>query len=91
VAVVGDLLGERAAGGGGVAGERDPDAGGDVDRGKRGVAAARAFVDQRTHRGPVLGREEKRERAVGELTGQAEHRGAHGAEIDRGHARRGES
>ena len=41
-----------------------------------GRGAGTALVDQRAHRGPVLGREEQGQRAVGQLAGQPQHRRA---------------
>ncbi len=67
---------------------RTPDAGCQVDLVDRSPSELGTLCDQRLHCGVVLGREEERQHAVGDFTGQSQHPGAHGRQVDRDPPRR---
>src|SRR5687767_13261536 len=79
------------AGGGAILVQRHPDAGREVERLQAWVAYSNTFLDIWPHAEVVLGWEQQRQRAIGQLAGQPQHARTHRTQIDRRHARRGEA
>ncbi len=81
--VIGDLLRQSPPRPLAVRGERYPYATGEIERGERGVATARAFLEERLYREVMLRRHEERKSAVGDLARESEHPRPEGTDVDR--------
>ena len=78
-----DERAHRVARGGDVVGDEDVDLRRDVEAVQRAPAARGALLEQRAELRDVLGREQRRDPAVGDLAGQARVVGADRREVDR--------